>query len=110
SRIGREGHAARTRVVVERLDPKPVTGEEQDAVLAIPESEGEHAVQSLDTLGAPGRVRLQHDLSVRLGSEAVTEQHQFTPNLPEVVDLTVVGNPQSPAVGGYRLGPTVDID
>src|SRR2546427_8724544 len=30
------------------------SGEEQDALLAIPESEGEHAVQSLDTLGAPG--------------------------------------------------------
>ena len=50
--------------VVERLDAVTVAGEEQPALLAIPDGEGEHPVEAVERRLSPCRVGVEHNLGV----------------------------------------------
>ena len=86
-RRGGEAETARRFVVVQRLDAQTVAREEQR--VAVPDREGEHAVQALDTGFAPFKVRPQNDLGVAVGAEGMAERDQLGAQLGVVVDRAV---------------------
>ncbi len=108
-RLGAEEHAARQRVVEERLDPQPVAHEQQLLGAAVPDRERVHAVQPLQHADAPREVGAQHDLGVALGPELVPRRRELAPQLAVVVDLAAVGEGDV-LVGDHRLAPALDVD
>ncbi len=97
-----EGDAVRRPGVVERLDPQPVAGEEEPAPRAVPEGEGEHAVQERQKGVAALLVEPQEDLGVGLGAEGAAARLQLLFELQEVVDLAVVGDRDRAVRGRHR--------
>ena len=83
--------------VVEGLDAEPIAGAKQLLALPIPNGEREHAVEVVQRLGTPMGVRCEQHLRVAGRPELVAERLQLRLQLQEVVDLSVVGDPQ-PAV------------
>ena len=92
--------------VVQRLDAVAVARQEQLPLPAIPEREGEHAVEALERTGCPtGRERVEHHLGVRLRPETVARRFQLGPQLAEVVDLAVVAEHIALVADDHRLMP-----
>ncbi len=100
-RAGEAQHAGRLGEV-ERLDAEPVPGQHQAAGVPLADRHGEHADQVVDEVEPPLGVRLDDDLAVTLGEEAVTLGREFGPQLPVVVDAAVEDGRQ--AGGGIDDG------
>ena len=97
-----EDDAARHRVV-QRLLAQAVPGEVQDAVPAVPQGQGEHGIEPLESRAqAPGGHRLHHHLGVAMAPEAPAPVGQGGPQLGGVVTLSVVGG--DPAAIGRDHG------
>ena len=65
----------------------------------VPEREREHPVEAVETARAPLLVGVEQHLRVAVRSEAVAVLLQLATELPEVVDLAVVGEPGRPVRG-----------
>ena len=86
---GREpDHAGRFRQI-ERLDPQTVAPQHDPAAVALPDREGEHAVELLDEPRPPGVIGLQHHLGVAVGEELVALPFQFGAQFRVIVDAAV---------------------
>jgi hypothetical protein len=88
---------------VQRLDPVSIAGDEERALVAIPDGEGEHAVEALDAARAPLAVGEQHDLGVGVRAKRVAARDQLVAQLAEVVEFAVVDDRQAPVLGTHRL-------
>src|SRR5262245_59264569 len=82
--------------VVERLLAQPIAREEQLAPRGVPDGEGEHASQSLDTGLAPRDVRLQDHFGVAPRAEDAPLRLERRAELAKVVDLAVEDDPVAP--------------
>ncbi|MCY1293388.1 hypothetical protein D9M70_426470 [compost metagenome] len=97
---------AQARVVaaqVQRLDAEAVAGEEQGLAVALPDGEGEHAVEFRQQRGAPGVIALEQHLGVAVGMEAVAERLQFGAQFRVVVEGAVEGQGEAQVGVDHRL-------
>ena len=76
-------------VVVQRLDPIAVAGEEERTRITVPNREGEHPVQAMDARRPPLLIRLQHDFGIGAGVELVPLGLEVHSQAREVVDLAI---------------------
>jgi hypothetical protein len=89
---------------VKRLDAGSIAREVQRSRLAVPRTEGEHAVESFQgRRDTPVRARLDQDLAVGLPAKRSSCGCELGPQLGMVVDLPVVDQDETPARGEYRL-------
>src|SRR5262249_26676380 len=77
------------KAVEERLLADTVARQQQFPAAGVPEGEGEHAVEALETIGAPADVGHQDDFGVAIGGEGEAVLLEDTAELEEVVDLAV---------------------
>ena len=63
----------------------------ESLLLAIPESQGEHAVESCQGVLLPFDERRKNDFTVRLGMELVALGLELGPKLSKVIDFSIVG-------------------
>ena len=75
--------------VEQRFDAEPVSGEKQGFAVAVPEREGEHAAEAVDTAFAPGFPGVHDDFGVAAGMKRVAQRLQFGDQFLIVVDFTV---------------------
>src|SRR5437016_6743842 len=76
------------QMVVERLDPEAVAGQQQ-APATVPEREGEHAAQVGNACLLFFLVPVDDDLGVAAGEEAMSARRQPCSELGIIVDLAV---------------------
>ncbi len=88
---------------VHRLFAEAVPGEEEFALSAIPEGEGEHAVEALEAVRAPLLVGAKDGLRIARGAEDVAEVPQLLPELDVVVDLAIEDEAEVREVVDERL-------
>jgi hypothetical protein len=102
-RRGKAEHGIVARVI-QRLDPEPVTGQEQPARLVLANAEGEHALEFLDAALPPRMEGLQNDLGVAAGKEPVALGAQPATQLVVVVDAAVEHDGQAEFLVPHGLG------
>src|SRR3954471_5370694 len=90
-------------MVIDRLLPQTVAGEEEAALVPVPDGEGEHPAQALGKLLAPLLVPVDQDLGVAVALEDVALGNQLALEIEEVVDLAVEDDPDAPVLVGHRL-------
>ncbi len=73
----------------QRLDAEPVAGDDQFALLRVPQRQGEHAPETVDEGLAVLGVGVEDHLAVAAGAEAVAQLGELLLQLAVVVDLTV---------------------
>ncbi|HYA12764.1 MAG TPA: hypothetical protein VEF33_00330, partial [Syntrophales bacterium] len=93
--------------IIKWLDPKPVPDAEQSLPGFIPQGKGKHTPQMVHTVGTPLAVGLQDHLGVGSSDELLLPQ--FGPQLEEIINLTVKGDPVAPLIP-HRLIPGDQID
>src|SRR5690348_7744911 len=101
--LGREGECLPVAPIVERLHAEPVAREQQLATPPIPEREGEHPVQPLQTRAAPLLVRVQDDLAIAARAKVMSGPLQCWRQLAKVVDLAVEDKPERAVFVRHRL-------
>ena len=101
--LGRERERATVVDVDERLDPVAVAAAEQHAAPRVPERERPHPVEAVEAVLAPLLVRVHDDFRVGVRAEAVAVRLELAPQLDEVVDLAVEGDPDRPVLVAERL-------
>jgi len=89
--------------VAERLDREAVAREDEPPFTLVPERERPHAVEALEAVGTPRRIRVEDDLGVGLRAEASATALEVAAELDVVVDLAVVGDPEAPLGEAHRL-------
>jgi len=92
---------------VQGLDAETVTGDEQALGIALPDGEGEHAVELGQQGFAPGVIALEQHFGVAAGIEGVAQGFEFLAQLREVINRAIErqGQPQSGI--DHRLGGAV---
>ncbi len=103
--FGTEQQGPATEGQVYRLDAVAVAGEEKLAAPAVPDRQGEHAVEAGQRLLTPFGICGSDHLGVGLRAEAVPGPLELGAQLAEVVDLAVVGDDEAVFAGGHRLAP-----
>src|SRR5882724_9783614 len=106
----RKPQAALVASIDERFYSHPITREEKPPSPCVPDTKGEHTPQSGHTIRPPGNVCGKNHLGIRGRAKPVSQSAELRPQLLEVVDLTVVGDPRRAVLGGHRLGPALEID
>mgnify|MGYP000747750478 CR=1 FL=1 len=94
-----KGEAIAAPAVVQRFDPEPVARHKETLLRPVPNSQGEHAVEPLDAMHAPGIVRFEDDLGIAVGDEPIALGFQLSAEFRKVVDRPVVHD-HEPQVGG----------
>src|SRR5262249_30018723 len=92
--------------VIQGFDSQAVPGDEQRALQAIPDGKREHSVQSLQTPGAPGAIRLNQGLGIRMSPPSARGIELWT-QLQVVVDFAVEDNDAAPVARAHRLSTAV---
>src|SRR5262249_26295561 len=72
-----------------RFAAEPVARQQDAAAVALPDREREHAEKALDAARPPGVVRLEDDLGVALGEEAIALLLERAAQVAEIVDAAV---------------------
>ena len=96
--------------VIERLFPESVARHEQTTLRVVPDGEGEHPGEALDTRLAVDRVRVQDHLGVAPRSEPTPPGLELGAQLAEVVDLAVEDDPVPSGGVAHRLPAGYEID
>jgi hypothetical protein len=94
----------------QRLDAEPVSGEEDAAICAVVDGEGEHAVEPCQHRFAPVQVARQQHLAVGSRGEGAAGGFEFAAQRGEVVDLAVVDHGVATVGRRHRLAAAVDVD
>src|SRR4249920_2048828 len=89
--------------VIERLDAETVARQHDAAGIALPQRKGEHALEALHAIRAPGVIRFQDDFGVAVGEEAITLALQLRAQLAEIIDAAVESDSEPKLVVGHRL-------
>jgi hypothetical protein len=74
--------------VDQRLLAHPVARDEEPTAAAVPQGEGEHAVQVADAVDAVLLVEVRDDLGVAVGGEPVAARPQVPPQLSPLSTTT----------------------
>ena len=101
--LAREHPLAGVTRIVQRLHPEPVPGQEETALPPVVDGEREDPPQQGDHLLAGFLVQVDEDLGVRGAAEAVAAALQLGGELPVVVDLAIVDDPDAPILVAHRL-------
>ena len=95
--------------VDERLDAHPVACQQHPPPPRIPDRKREHPPESGHTIRPPG--------SYAASTTSVSEDFgtggralELRPQLPEVVDLTIVRDPRGAVLGRHRLHPALEVN
>ena len=81
----------RAPAIVQRLFSNPVAGQHQRLVPAVPQGEGEHALEAAQCgIDAPLGDGGKHDLRIGVAAKMVTQGLQLSAQRREIVDLAVV--------------------
>ena len=108
--LGTKGEAAILFGVIERLDPDRIARKRQATLLAIPDGDGEHAVQTGPRIVAPFAIGRQDRLGVAVRVKAVATPRQILAQRRVVVDFTVEDDGKT-TVGRFdRLMSARDVD
>ncbi len=91
--------------VVEGLHAEPVAGHEELVALGVPDREGEDPVEAVEHLLAVLGVHRQQHLGVAVRLEPKAVRLEVGPQLAEVVQLAVVGDPVALVRVSHRLRP-----
>jgi len=94
----------------QRPDAETVAGQEERSRLAVPDGEGELAVEPLDAAVAPLLVGVDDDLGVAAGAEDVAEALELGGQLGVVEDLAVEDDPVAAVLGAERLLAAGQVD
>ena len=100
-------------MVVERLDPHVIAGEDQFIRARIPDRESEHADETRGDTVAPRQVALQQDFRIAPRLEDMPERLQFLAQFDEIVDLAVEHETDLGAAfgdGEHGLRPAGEVD
>ena len=101
---GRKAQAAAHFGDIQGLDAQPVAAQQHLAARLLPDGKGEHAVQALHEVFAPGVVGLEQHLGVAVRVELVALGLQLAAQLRVVVDGAVEHQPQAQLGVEHRLG------
>ena len=96
--------------IEQRLLAEAIAGQQQAALLGVPERKGEHAVELADAVVAPLAIGPQDRLGVGVGGEPVPKRLQPRAQRGKIVDLTVEDDHQLAVGRGHRLVTAVQID
>ena len=89
--------------VVQRLDTVAVAGQQQGLLLAVPQGQGKHAVESEQGVCAPLGQGVQDDFAVGLAAEPVAGGFKLSAQFAEVIDLAVVAENEAMVSADHRL-------
>ena len=100
------GDAQRQAVVgdVKRLDAEGIAGEEQPALLGVPDRERIHAAQPVQHRRPMAGVKREDDLGVGIGGECHALALERVAERAVIVDLAVIGDVKAAVGGCHRLG------
>ena len=101
--LGSENYLTLGDTIVQRLFTHPVAGEKQGIVSAIPEGEGEHAVERVQATRAALFIEMHDHFRVRMGAKPVAFVFKLLSQLLVVVNLTVEADPDGFVFVGHRL-------
>ena len=87
--LGAKGESCFRDRVIEWLLAHPVSGQKDLLTLLVPDSDGEHATQELQTTDAVPSVQREDDLGVGVGLEHIARRFAVLSQRLEVVDLAV---------------------
>ncbi len=96
--------------VIKRLLAEPVTGEEQRLAAAVPQGEGEHPIEAVETAFAPLLPGVDNHLGVRPRAEHMATRGQLGDQGLEVVDLAVEDHADGSVFVEQRLNAAGEID
>ena len=105
-----ERQVAGSETVIEWLDPQVISRQQQTSSAEVDERKGEHAPETPHAVVTPLLVRVHDDFRVALRAKAVPVLLELTSQLTEVVDLSVVADPDLAVLVGQRLLPSRGID
>src|SRR5258708_1563018 len=108
--LGAKEKRIRRRSVIQRLNAKPVTGNEQCSLLTVPNRECEHAAQVLNAIAAVLFVKMNDGFGIAIGAIAVAALLQFLAQFGVIVDFAVEDNPNCAVFVAERLVPAGDIN
>ena len=97
-------------LIVQRLDAKDVARQHQLLFTRIPNSNGEHAAQTLEHARAPCLVAMYHRFGVAMRFELVTHALKLGAQLLEVVNLAVERNGYAAIGVLHRLTAAFQVD
>src|SRR5579871_470118 len=91
--------------IVQRLYAHGIAGNKQSARARVPDGECKYSAEFADRALTPTGVRLEQYLGIRVAPERLAQRFNFSANLSEVVNFSVVDDP-IPGVGiVHRLMP-----
>ena len=96
--------------IIKRLDAQAIARQEKLAPRLVPNGEGEHATQVLDTAGAMFFVQVQDRFRVTVRAIDVAASFQLRAVVRVVIDLSVIGDVQRAVLVGHRLMTAGHID
>lgn len=101
--LGGKHEAALTDVVEQRLDAGAVARQQQLLAAAVPEGEGEHALQPLQAVQSILLIGVENGFGVGRGAEAVAFAAQLATQLAVVVDFAIEGDDELAVFAFHRL-------
>ena len=111
AKLAREHETARRRGIIERLFTEAITGQEQSGPPAVPDREGEHAVEAQGQPLTPILVTMDQDLGIRMmGAKNMAGAQQLSTQLGVVVDLAIENDTDRVVLVPHRLMATLDVE
>src|SRR5262245_43190043 len=110
SHLRAEPDGAAANRVVNQLDAHGVARQDEASPACIPEGDAEHAVETIEDVGAPLLVAVNDGLGVGLRPELVSAALELGAQLLEVVDLTVEDDPDGLLGVGHWLMAAGQVD
>ena len=91
--LAREANDAGVFGVIERLDADPVPRQQKPPLVAVPERNGEHTLQTIEYTIAPREIAERNDLGVATRAEFESEvTRQFRAELPVVINFPIIAD------------------
>src|SRR2546427_5305279 len=96
--------------IIQRLDPQSVPSQQQSLRAVVPEREGEHPAQFLDTVLSVLLVEMDDHLRIGGGRKRMAALLKFPAEVAKVVDLTVKHHPDRGVLVVDRLASGLQVD
>src|SRR5687767_5733226 len=96
-------------VPVEGFLSHPVSGEKQPLLRFVPERNGEHAVEAMQSVITPLLVAVNNNFSIALSFKSMPRIHQFRSQFAEVINFAVKDDDDGPVFVADRLLAASDV-
>jgi hypothetical protein len=96
--------------VVERFDAQGIASEDESFFAGVPDGEGEHAVESRETVGPVFSPGLEEDFRIGLGAESGPAGFEIAAEFDVVIDLSIKNDVPASIGGGHGLGSSGEIE